>query len=95
MNALADDDTAADDLIEQIKGIKLEQFLVATTASLASLAYAKLDAADLPEARLAIDAVAALAPLLDGDAKRDLGQTLSNLQLAYADVVAATARPTE
>jgi hypothetical protein len=89
------DDPTIEDLVEQIRGLKLAQFLLSTTVTLASLAYGKLDAGELAEARLAIDALAALVPLLEGDAKRDLGATLSNLQLAYADAVAAASPPSE
>jgi hypothetical protein len=84
-----------EDLIEQIRGMKIAQFLFSNAVTLASLAFAKLDAGELDEARLGIDALAALVPLLDGDAKRDLGQTLSNLQIAYAGAVGAASRPDE
>ena len=86
---------SVEDLIEQIRGMKLAQFLFSTTVTLASLAFGKLEARELDEARLAIDALAALVPLLDGDARRDLGQTLANLQLAYADAVRAASPPNE
>jgi hypothetical protein len=92
VSALADG-PAPEDLIEQIRGLKLADFLLSTAVTLASLAYGKLASGELPEARLAIDALAALMPLLDGDAKRDLGQTLANLQLAYADAVTAPVQP--
>lgn len=84
-----------EDLIEQIRAIKVNQFLLSAAATLASLAYGKLDAGELAEARLAIDSLAALVPLLEGDPKRDLGQTLANLQLAYADVVATGVPPAQ
>jgi hypothetical protein len=89
------EDPKVDDLIEQIRAIKLAEFLFSSTVTLASLAYGKLDTGELDEARLAIDALAALVPLLDGDTKRDLAATLANLQLAYADAVAAAAPPGE
>ena len=76
--------------------MKVAQFLYSNAVTLASLVFGKLEAGELDEARLGIDALAALVPLLHGDAKRDLGQTLSNLQLAYAGAVAvAPDRPTE
>ena len=87
------DNPKLEDLIEQIRGMKLAQFLFSTTVTLASLAFGKLEAGELDEARLAIDALAVLVPLLEGDAKRDLGQTLANLQLAYADAVAVAPGP--
>ena len=91
---MAEEGPTVEQLIEQIRAIKLADFVASTAVTLASLAYGKLDGGELDEARLAIDALAALVPLLEGDAKRDLGQTLSNLQLTYADAVAAAAPPT-
>ncbi len=96
MSALAEPEPTIDDLIEQIGGMKLAQFLLSTAVTVASLTFGKLAAGELDEARLGIDALAALLPLLDGDARRDLAQTLANLQIAYADAVAAApGRPTE
>jgi hypothetical protein len=96
VSALADPEPTIEDLIEQIGGMKLAQFLLSTAVTVASLTFGKLGAGELDEARLGIDALAALLPLLDGDARRDLAQTLANLQIAYADAVAAApGRPTE
>jgi hypothetical protein len=48
---------------------------------------------DLTEARVAIDAIRALVPVLDGvappEVTRDLQQLVTNLQLAYAGAVDA------
>jgi hypothetical protein len=54
---------------------------------LASLGFGKLapDVKDLEQARLAIDALAALLPLLEDDAARDIQQVLTNLRLAFAE----------
>ena len=96
MSALADPEPTIEDLIEQIGGMRLAEFLLSTAVTVASLAFGKLGAGELDEARLGIDALAALLPLLDGDARHDLAQTLANLQIAYADAVAAApGRPTE
>jgi hypothetical protein len=53
----------------------------------ASLAYGKLapDLRDLGEARLAIDALRALLPLIPEAERRDIQEVVTNLQLAYAD----------
>jgi hypothetical protein len=40
---------------------------------------------DLEQARLAIDALAALEPLLEDDQRRDIQQVLTNLRLAFAE----------
>jgi hypothetical protein len=92
---LADGDPSVEDLVEQIHAIKISQFLRSTAATIASLAYGKLDVGELDETRLAIDALAALVPLLEGDARRDLAQTRANLQLAYAAAVAAAVPPAQ
>ena len=61
--------------------------LVSAASMLASLAYGKLapDLRDLEEARLAIDAVKALLPLIPEEHRRDIQEVVANLQLAYAD----------
>ncbi len=59
-------DPGVGDLFEQIRGLKLSDFLLSTAMTLASLAYGKLGAGELAEARLAIDALAALVPLARG-----------------------------
>jgi hypothetical protein len=87
------DEPTVDDLLEQIRSIKLGQFLLSTAATLASLAFGKLGEKDLAEARLAIDAMGAIVPLVEGqiddDARRGLEQALANLKLAYAEAAAA------
>jgi hypothetical protein len=72
-------------LQEQLAAFDVEQFIVSAASTIASLAYAKLDRRDLPQARKAIDALAALVPLVEGELAPDLGQALTNLQLAYAE----------
>jgi hypothetical protein len=80
----------AERLQEQLAAFDVEQFLLSAASTIASLAYAKLEAADLPEARKAIDALAALVPLLEGELAADLGHALASLQLSYAE---AASRP--
>jgi hypothetical protein len=64
--------------------------LVHTSSMLASLAYGKLapETRDLDDARLAIDALRALLPVLGEQERNDLQQVVTNLQLAYADAAA-------
>jgi hypothetical protein len=76
-------------LQEQLASFSVEQFLISAASTIASLAYAKLEREDLPQARKAIDALAALAPLLEGDLAADLGVALTNLQVAYAEAASA------
>ena len=75
-------------LVEELRRTKVSDLLAATCSMLASLAYGKLapEVGDLEQARLAIDAVKALEPLLPAEAQRDVQQVVANLQLAYADV---------
>lgn len=80
-----------DQLIEQIRKIKVTDMLLSSMSTIAQLGYAKLEPSsrDLPEARLAIEALRALVPVLEGVVDeaivRDFKQVVSNLQLAYAD----------
>jgi hypothetical protein len=76
-------------LQEQLASFSIEQFLISAASTIASLAYAKLEREDLPQARKAIDALAALAPLLEGDLAADLGLALTKLQVAYAEAASA------
>ena len=76
-------------LQEQLASFSVEQFLISAASTIASLAYAKLEREDLPQARKAIDALAALAPLLEGELAADLGLALTRLQVAYAEAASA------
>jgi len=91
VSALADDEARADDLIAAMRQIKVGEFLVSTVTTLASLAYAKIEAGELDQARAAIDAVQALLPPLEGQVdaglRRDLETALANVKVAYADAV--------
>jgi hypothetical protein len=76
-------------LQEQLASFPVEQFLISAGSTIASLAYAKLERDDLVQARKAIDALAALAPLLEGELAADLGLALTKLQVAYAEAASA------
>jgi hypothetical protein len=82
------EDPSPEQLAEQLAEFEVEQFLVAAASTLASLAFAKLDRGDLPQARTAIDALGSLLPHVAGDLKADLQGALSNLQVAYAAAAA-------
>jgi hypothetical protein len=75
----------ADALLAEVAGLDVRQLLMGAASTLSSLAYAKLERGDLAQAKLGIDGVAALLPLLDGDFQRDLAQALAGLQVAYVD----------
>jgi len=79
-------------LEEELKKLKVSDLLVQTLYTLSSLGYRKLseEDQDLDQARLAIEALRALVPVLEEavgeDVMRDFKQVTANLQLAYADV---------
>jgi len=83
---------SVESLLEALREARVGELILSTVSTLASVAYGKLEARDLPEAKLAIDAVGALLPLLgaelDAGVVRDFEQALANLRLAYADAVA-------
>lgn len=82
---------SAEELVAELRKAKVSDLLVHTCSLLASLAFGKLapDVHDLDQARLAIDALTSLAPLLEEAPRRDLQQVVANLQLAYADAAAS------
>jgi len=74
-----------EELVEEFRKAKVDEFLVHTCSLLASLAYGKLEAKELDQARLAIDALKALQPLVPEAAGRELQGVVASLQLAFAD----------
>jgi hypothetical protein len=79
-----------EELAEQLRRLNASDVILSLIPTLAQVAWAKLDPElrDLTEARVAIDAIRALVPVLDGlappEVSRDLQQLVTNLQLAYA-----------
>src|SRR5205085_1744708 len=80
-------------LEEELKRLKISDVLVQTLYTISSLGYHKLapDNRDLPQARLAIESLRALLPVLKDAAPeevlRDFDQVVANMQLAYAAAV--------
>jgi hypothetical protein len=82
------------ELVEQLQAeldrLQVSDLLLQTVYTISSLGYHRLsgDRKDLEQARLAIEALKALLPVLQGavpdDAVRDFNQVLVNMQLAYA-----------
>ena len=93
------DQELADQFREELKRIKVVDLLVQSLYTVSSLGYHKLgpEARDLPEARLAIETLRALLPVVRGEAPaevvRDFEQVVANMQLAYADGVKQEERP--
>ena len=83
---------SAEELVAELRKAKVSELLLHTCSLLASLAFGKLapDLRDLDQARLAIDALKALAPLLEEGPRRDVQQVVANLQLAYAEAAASS-----
>jgi hypothetical protein len=85
---VADEALTPEQFAEQIRQLKVADILLSTVSTLGQLAYVKLDAKQLDDARLAIDAIAALLPLLQAHADeptlRDFNQLLANVRIAYA-----------
>jgi predicted nucleic acid-binding protein len=85
------DEELVKQLEEELKKLKVADLLVQTLYTVSSLGYRKLseEDRDLEQARLAIEALRALLPVLEGvvgeEIVRDFKQVTSNLQLAYAD----------
>jgi len=75
----------------ELKKLKVSDLLVQTLYTVSSLGYRRLsdEDRDLEQARLAIEALRALLPVLEGsvgeELVRDFKQVTANLQLAYAD----------
>jgi predicted nucleic acid-binding protein len=96
---VADDEQLIQQLEEELRKLKVCDLLVQTLYTVSSLGYRRLseDDRDLDQARLAIESLRALVPVLEGSVDegviRDFKQVTANLQLAYAD--AATAKPAE
>ena len=85
------DEQLVQQLEEELKKLKVSDLLVQTLYTVSSLAYRRLSGEDrdLDQARLAIEALRALIPVVEGSASedlvRDFKQVTANLQLAYAD----------
>ena len=84
---------------EQLRDLKVSDVLLQSVYTVSSLGWHKLSAGDrdLEQARLAIEALRALLPVLGdampAEAKRDMDQMVANMQLAYANAVAEGTTP--
>jgi predicted nucleic acid-binding protein len=87
--------TADEELLQQVedelKKLKVSDLVVQMLYTVSSLGYRKLSEQDrdLDQAKLAIETLQAVLPVLEGtvgeDVLRDFRQVTANLQLAYAD----------
>jgi hypothetical protein len=89
-----EEQVGADELLQALRELKVSDLLVQTLSTVSSLAYYRLseENRDLEQARLAIEALRALVPVLAGsvppELHRDFEQVTANLQLAYAEAAA-------
>jgi hypothetical protein len=76
---------------DELKKLKVSDLVVQMLYTVSSLGYRKLSEQDrdLDQAKLAIETLRAVLPVLEGsvgdDVLRDFRQVTANLQLAYAD----------
>ncbi len=81
-------------LEDELRRLRVSDVLVQTMYTVSSLGYRRLtpEDRDLEQAQLAIEALRALVPVLEGtlpeDVVRDFNQVRANMQLAYAKAVA-------
>jgi hypothetical protein len=80
-------EASAEQLVEELRKAKVSDFLVHTCSLLASFGFGKLapEVRDLEQARIAIEALRALQPLLPEDVASGVKEVVASLQLAYAD----------
>jgi hypothetical protein len=85
------DEEILEQVEDELKKLKVSDLLVQLLYTVSSLGYRKLSEADrdLDQARLAIESLRALLPVLEGsvgeDVVRDFRAVTANLQLAYAE----------
>ncbi|HEU5362015.1 MAG TPA: hypothetical protein VFU56_01680 [Gaiellaceae bacterium] len=74
---------------EQLAALDVGDFVVSAASTLATLATAKLEAGDLPQAKQAIDALGSLLPHVEGELAAELKAALASLQVAFARAASA------
>ena len=86
-----DEQKLLEELQAELAKLKVSDLLLQTLYTVSSLGYHRVsgEAKDLQQAKLAIEALKALLPVLEGsvpdEALVDFKRVLANLQLAYAD----------
>jgi hypothetical protein len=92
---LNEEEQLARELAEELSRMRIEDVLIQTLITISSIGYRRLglteetkDDRDLQQAKLAIDTMAALTPVLESvvpdELVRDFNQSVASLQLAYA-----------
>ena len=94
-----DEQRLIEELQAELRRLSVSDLLLQTLYTISSLGYHRLggEDQDLEQARLAIEALKALLPVLEGsvpeEATRDFRQVLTNMQLAYASAAAEGTAP--
>jgi len=92
---LNEEEQLARELAEELSRLRIEDVLIQTLITISSVGYRRLglteetkDDRDLQQAKLAIDTMTALTPILESvvpeELVRDFNQSVASLQLAYA-----------
>ena len=96
MSEHVNEEELAQQLAEELRRLRVEDVLIQTLITISSIGYRRLglsedtrDDRDLQQAKLAIDTMTALTPVLEGvvpeDLIRDFNQSVASMQLAYAE----------
>jgi hypothetical protein len=92
---LNEEEQLARELAEELRRLRVEDVVIQTLITISSIGYRRLgltedtkDDRDLAQAKLAIDTIVALTPILENvvpdELIRDFNQSVASLQLAYA-----------
>jgi len=92
---LTEEEQLARELAEELRRLRVEDVVIQSLITISSIGYRRLgltedtkDDRDLEQARLAIDTIVGLAPILvnvvPDELIRDFNQSVASLQLAYA-----------
>ena len=95
MSEHVNEEELAQQLAEELRRLRDEDVLIQTLITISSIGYRRLgltedtkDDRDLQQAKLAIDTMTSLTPVLENvvpdDLIRDFNQSVASLQLAYA-----------
>jgi hypothetical protein len=79
---------------EEMGRVRVQDLVAQSVVSILNLAARRIlkeDERDLEQARIGIDAVAALAGFLEPDAQREIKNALSQIQMLYAQHIGETA----
>jgi hypothetical protein len=95
----AEKEPSAEEAAEQLRAIKVADLIVQAASGLVSLGFVRLagEQRDIAQARLAIDSLRALEPVVreqvSVELAEDLQRAIMSLQLAFAEAVDAKPKP--